>query len=103
MSRPLLDEQALAAFRAAHPAWSVRRVEHGDDGYTAQRGGPPSLYGATLTELCDKIGALERAPRGCVFCGSPGPLKDHCGTGDLVCADDDACLARGYRQPAATR
>lgn len=37
----------------------------------------------------------------CVFCGHMGPVKAHHG-GDLVCADDDACQARGVRQlPAA--
>lgn len=33
----------------------------------------------------------------CVFCGHHGPVKDHAGTGDMVCADDGACLARGYQ------
>jgi len=123
MSRPLPDEQELRAFRAAHPAWSVRRVDWGD-GFTAQAGGPPSLFGATLSEMAAVISAFEAAPRRCAFCGAPGPLKEHVEPavtvtrvtsvisalavlralpGDLVCADDDACLARGYRQPGATR
>jgi len=58
MSRELPDEQALRAFRAARPAWSIRRVDYGD-GYTAQHGGPPSLFGATLPELASAITALE--------------------------------------------
>jgi hypothetical protein len=95
------EAAALALFRTGHPLWSVRRVEFGD-GYTAQKGGPPSLFGATLPELHDVITGHGRAPAGCVFCGGRGPLRDHGGTGDLVCADDDACLARGYRHQAAT-
>jgi hypothetical protein len=40
-------------------------------------------------------------PVSCVFCGHAGLLKAHHG-GDLVCADDAACQARGERQlPAA--
>ena len=32
----------------------------------------------------------------CVYCGlRGGPLVEHCGSGDLVCTDDDACLTRG--------
>jgi len=123
MSRPLPDEQALRAFRAAHPAWSVRRVDYGD-GYTGQRGGPPSLFGATLPDLAGKISAFETANRRCVFCGAAGPLTEHAAPavsvvsvasvipasalaglralpGDLVCADAGACLARGRRQPGA--
>lgn len=34
----------------------------------------------------------------CVFCGSTErPFKNHMGTGDAVCVDDEACLARGPR------
>jgi hypothetical protein len=41
---------------------------------------------------------LTRSPDAiCVFCGHQGLLKAHHG-GDLVCADDDACQARGVRQ-----
>jgi len=70
--------------------------------YSGELDQPAGPSGATLPDLAGKISAFERAPR-CVFCGFPGPLKEHGETGDLVCADDDACLARGYRQPGATR
>jgi len=121
MSRPLPDEQELRVFRAAHPTWSIRRVDWADDGYTAQAGDPPVLYGTTLTELASAITAHETANRRCVFCGAAGPLTEHAAPavsvasvipasalaglralpGDLVCADAGACLARGRRQPGA--
>jgi hypothetical protein len=44
----------LAAMRARFPGWSIRPVEHGE-GWAAQHGAPPSLYGRTLAELADKI------------------------------------------------
>jgi hypothetical protein len=44
------EAAALDRFRREHPGWSVRPVEHGD-GFTSQRGGPPTLYGPTLADL----------------------------------------------------
>ena len=57
-----LDAAALAAFRRDHPAWSVRPVDYGD-GFTAQRGASPSLYGRTLAELADQIADAEGRKR----------------------------------------
>ena len=56
-------------------------------------------------EYAGLFGPAGRHPRAdvasCVFCGHMGPVKARHG-GDLVCADDTACLARGARQlPAA--
>jgi hypothetical protein len=39
--------------------------------------------------------AIRRIGR-CVYCGHQGEMKEH-GGGDLVCADDAACLDRGYK------
>jgi hypothetical protein len=48
----------LAALRRQFPQWSIRRVEWGE-GFAAQRGGPPSIYGRTLAELAKKIRRAE--------------------------------------------
>jgi hypothetical protein len=48
----------LARIRLQFPQWSIRRVEWGE-GFAAQRGGPPSIYGKTLAELAEKIRRSE--------------------------------------------
>lgn len=60
---PALEEAMtlaeLAFVREAHPAWSIRPVEHGQ-GYTGQRGDPPTLLGRTLGDLDAAIASYER-------------------------------------------
>jgi hypothetical protein len=53
----------LARIKRAYPFWSIRRVEYGE-GFTAQRGGPPSIYGRTLAELADRLHEEESRRRG---------------------------------------
>ncbi len=48
----------LAAMRARYPGWSIRPVEYGE-GFSAQHGAPPSLYGRTLAEL---VGRIDHSP-----------------------------------------
>lgn len=48
----------LARLGLQFPLWSIRRIEWGE-GFIAQRGGPPSIYGRTLADLADQIRRAE--------------------------------------------
>lgn len=50
----------LGIVRREHPGWSIRRSESGD-GWLATAGEPPTLYGATLGQLAERIAAYQLA------------------------------------------
>lgn len=79
---------------------------------TAARAAQLQREGKSLPQIASSLGVSEpfatillhqaaEPPTGvCIYCRHVGPLKPHADSGDLVCADDAACLARGYTTEA---